>query len=45
MTADVAAVLLNSIDDLPQFVRAAHQVGLVPRIQNVKADGCSSYLN
>ncbi len=39
MTADIDAVLLVSIDDLPQLLRAARQVGLVPRIQDVEAFG------
>jgi hypothetical protein len=36
MTADVDAVLLLSIDELPQLLKAAREVGLVPRIKDVK---------
>lgn len=35
-TADVDAIFLLSIDDIPQFLEFAHEEGIVPRIQNAK---------
>ncbi|TAH53620.1 MAG: hypothetical protein EYC68_02425 [Chloroflexota bacterium] len=37
MTADVDAVFLLSNDDLPNLLRAAHEVGFVPRIKDVES--------
>lgn len=37
MTADVDAMLLVSLDDLPLLLSAAREMGLVPRIKNVEA--------
>jgi predicted nucleotidyltransferase len=35
-TADVDAIFLLSIDDIPQFLEFAHEESIVPRIQNAK---------
>lgn len=37
LTADVDAMLLLDIDNLPELMRVAHQEGLIPRIENVEA--------